>query len=76
MLIDGPKGSEGFNLAKKCYEYDNVYFAALHDYNSTECFSLRKYDELDNLIQSVTTLNAEHPGFKSNPRGYDLSILK
>lgn len=31
LFIDGPKGNDAYRLAEKCFEFDNVPFAVIHD---------------------------------------------
>lgn len=76
VLVDGPKDEEGLKLVKKCLSYDNVCFSSLHDFYSEEYFSTYNYPKLDQLIESVHSLNLEHPGFRIDPKGYSLTILE
>jgi len=76
ILVDGPKNNEGLSLAEKCLSYSNVCFSSLHDFGSEKFFSTYEYDKLEQLIQSVSSLNKEHLGFKKNPSGYNLTILE
>jgi len=37
ILIDGPKYADALELSKKCFNFNNVKFVAMHDMNTVNC---------------------------------------
>jgi hypothetical protein len=72
VFVDGPKDTEGLNLAKKCLSYDNVYFSSLHDYVSKDYFHTR----LSEFREIASDLDVNHPQILKYPKGAGLTILK
>lgn len=71
IFVDGPKNKEGFNLAKKCLSYENVYFTSLHDYTDDNYF----HTKLEEYRTLAGNLDLEHPQIQKHPNGAGLTVL-